>query len=125
MLAMGVLPLATAYSLSEALGFEKGLAHSFREAPIFLGIFTSLIVIGATVALIPGIPQIKLLLVTQSINGLLLPVVLIAIVLLASDREIMGEYGNSWWFNSLAWLITIIVSGLSLLLIGTTIIAIF
>lgn len=125
MLAMGVLPLATAYSLSEALGFEKGLAHSFREAPIFIGIFTALIVIGAVVALIPGIPQIKLLLVTQSINGLLLPVILIAVVSLAGNADIMSEYRNSRWFNALAWLITIVVSGLSLLLIGTTIIDFF
>lgn len=125
MLAMGVLPLATAYSLSEALGFEKGLAHSFREAPIFLGIFTSLIVVGATVALIPGIPQIRLLLVTQTINGLLLPVILIAIVSLVNNREIMGEYKNSFLFNCLAWTITIVVSCLSLLLIGTTIVDIF
>ena len=125
MLAMGVLPLATAYSLSEALGFEKGLSHSFREAPIFLGIFTSLIVIGAVVALIPGIPQIKLLILTQSINGLLLPVILVAIVLLSSNREIMGDYKNSFLFNSLAWIITIIVSILSVLLIGTTIVDIF
>ncbi|MGH9820532.1 MAG: NRAMP family divalent metal transporter, partial [Pyrinomonadaceae bacterium] len=92
MLAMGVLPLATAYSVSEALGFEKGLSRSFREAPIFLGIFTGLILIGAFVALIPGIPQIQLLLITQCINGLLLPVLLIAIVSLANNREIMGEY---------------------------------
>ena len=125
MLAMGVLPLATAYSLSEALGVEKGLSHSFREAPIFLGIFTSLILIGAIVALIPGIPQIKLLLVTQTMNGLLLPVILIAIVLLVNNREIMGDYKNSFWFNCLAWLITIVVSALSLLLIGTTIVDIF
>jgi Mn2+/Fe2+ NRAMP family transporter len=125
MLAMGVLPLATAYSLSEALGFEKGLSHSFREAPIFLGIFSSLIVVGAIVALIPGIPQIKLLIFTQSINGLLLPVILVAIVLLANNREIMGDYKNSFLFNCLAWLITIVVSLLSLLLIGTTIIDIF
>src|SRR5688572_7391722 len=95
MLAMGVLPLATAYSLSEALGFEKGVSRSFREAPIFLGIFTSLIVIGAFIALIPGIPQINLLLVTQCVNGLLLPVILIAIVKLANNAEIMGEYKNS------------------------------
>jgi Mn2+/Fe2+ NRAMP family transporter len=121
MLAMGVLPLATAYSLSEALGFEKGLSRSFREAPIFIGIFTSLIVIGAVVALIPGIPQIQLLLTTQTINGLLLPVILIAIVKLASDREIMGEHANGRIFNLLAWLISIIVSGLSLALIGKTI----
>ena len=125
MLAMAVLPLATAYSLSEALGFEKGLSHSFREAPIFLGIFTALILIGATVALIPGIPQIKLLIFTQSINGLLLPVILVAIVLLSNNREIMGDYKNSFLFNCLAWIITIIVSILSLLLIGTTILDIF
>jgi Mn2+/Fe2+ NRAMP family transporter len=121
MLAMGVLPLATAYSLSEALGFEKGLSRSFREAPIFLGIFTALILIGAFVALIPGIPQIQLLVFTQCINGLLLPVLLVAIVLLANNEEIMGEYKNSVWFNVLAWAITAIVSLLSLLLIAKTI----
>lgn len=125
MLAMGVLPLATAYSVTEALGFEKGLAHSFREAPIFLGIFTSLIVIGATIALIPGIPQIKLLLVTQTINGLLLPIILIAIVLLVNNREIMGDYKNSFLFNCVAWIITVVISCLSLLLIGTTIVDFF
>ncbi|MBA2495378.1 MAG: divalent metal cation transporter [Acidobacteria bacterium] len=125
MLAMGVLPLATAYSLSEAMGVEKGLTHSFREAPIFLGIFTTLIVIGAIVALIPGIPQIRLLIFTQSINGLLLPVILVAIVLLSNNREIMGDYKNSFLFNCLAWIITIVVSLLSLLLIGKTIIDIF
>jgi Mn2+/Fe2+ NRAMP family transporter len=123
MLAMGVLPLATAYSLSEALGFEKGLSHSFRDAPIFIGIFTSLIVIGAVVALIPNIPQIQLLLLTQSINGVLLPFLLVAIVLLSSNRELMGEYANSLWFKILAWTITIIVSILSILLIFTTLFA--
>ncbi|HEY0429733.1 MAG TPA: divalent metal cation transporter [Pyrinomonadaceae bacterium] len=125
MLAMGVLPLATAYSLSEALGFEKGLAYSFREAPIFLGIFSALILIGALVALIPGIPQIKLLLFTQCINGILLPIILIAIVTLSSSREIMGEYRNGLVYKSIAWFITIVVSCLSLLLIGKTIVDIF
>jgi len=121
MLAMGVLPLATAYSLSEALGFEKGLSRSFREAPIFLGIFTALIVLGAGVALIPGIPQFKLLLFTQCVNGLLLPIVLIAIVSLANNREIMGEYRNRFVHNLFAIGTTVIVSILSLLLIGKTI----
>ena len=125
MLAMGVLPLATAYSLSEALGFEKGLSRSFREAPIFLGIFTSLMVIGAVVALIPGLPQINLLLITQCVNGLLLPVILIAIVKLASNEEIMGEYKNTTGFNVLAWSITALVSLLSLMLIGATITGMF
>ncbi len=121
MLAMGVLPLATAYSLSEALGFEKGLSRSFREAPIFLGIFTSLIVIGAVVALIPGIPQIKLLLTTQTINGLLLPIILVAIVRLANNTEIMGKRTNGPVLNIFAWLVTLTVSVLSLALIAKTI----
>lgn len=125
MLAMGVLPLATAFSVSEALGFEKGLSRSFREAPIFLGIFTGLIVIGAVVAMIPGIPQIPLLLITQCVNGLLLPVILIAIVKLANNREIMGDQANSTTFNVAAWGITVIVSSLSLLLIGKTIVDMF
>lgn len=121
MLAMGVVPLATAYSVSEALGFEKGLSRSFREAPIFLGIFTGLILVGAVVAMIPGIPPITLLLVAQCVNGILLPVLLLAIVKLANNREIMGEYRNSLAFNVLAYLTTFTVSVLSLLLIGKTI----
>ena len=121
MLAMGVLPLATAYSLSEALGFEKGLSRSFREAPIFLGIFTALILIGGIVALIPGIPQIRLLLFTQTINGVLLPIILVAILSLANNREIMGEYRNSVWLNLAAGATTAVISVLSLLLIGKTI----
>ncbi|MBK9165389.1 MAG: divalent metal cation transporter [Acidobacteria bacterium] len=125
MLAMGVLPLATAYSMSEALGFEKGLSRSFREAPIFLGLFTVLIVIGTIVALIPGIPQIRLLIFTQSVNGLLLPVILVAIVKLASNREIMGDYANGKYFNIFAWAITGVVSILSLMLIGYSIADIF
>jgi Mn2+/Fe2+ NRAMP family transporter len=120
MLAMGVLPLTTAYSITEALGFEKGLSHSFREAPIFLGIFTSLILIGAIIALIPGIPQIRLLLVTQFLNGLLLPFILVAILLLSNDAEIMGEYKNGFLFNCFAWIVTIVVSLLSVILLITT-----
>jgi len=122
MLAMGVLPLSTAYSISEALGFEKGLSRSFREAPIFLGVFTALILVGCLVALIPGIPQIRLLLFTQCVNGVLLPIILAAVVNLASNREIMGDYRNSFAFNIAAWLIAGVVSVLSLLLIGKTIV---
>jgi len=125
MLAMGVLPLATAYSLSEALGFEKGLSRSFREAPIFLGTFTALIVIGAIFALIPGLPQIQILILTQCVNGLLLPVLLIAIVVLANNEEIMGRYRNRLFHNILAVGTTAVVSLLSLMLIAKTFIDIF
>jgi NRAMP (natural resistance-associated macrophage protein)-like metal ion transporter len=121
MLAMGVLPLATAYSLSEALGFEKGISRSFREAPIFLGMFTGLIAFGVVFALIPGIPQFKLLLLTQCINGLLLPIILFAVVRLANNAEIMGDYRNRTKHNILAYGTTGIISVLSFLLIGKTI----
>src|SRR4030095_4761851 len=92
MLAAGVLPLATAYSISEALGFEKGVSRNFREAPIFLGIFTFLVAVGGIVAMLPGLPLFRVLLVTQVINGLLLPVLLVAVLRLASDRELMGAH---------------------------------
>ncbi len=125
LLAMGVLPLATAYSISEALGFEKGLSRSFREAPIFLGTFTALILVGAIIALIPNIPQIKLLLVTQAINGLLLPFILVTVVTLSSSSEIMGEHKNSRIFKIIAWIITVVVSCLSLVLLAQTFTDIF
>src|SRR6476660_8748429 len=84
MLAAGVLPLATAYSISEALGFEKGVSRSFREAPIFIGVFTFLIAVGAAIAMTPDLSLIRVLLVTQVINGLLLPVILIAVLRLVN-----------------------------------------
>jgi NRAMP (natural resistance-associated macrophage protein)-like metal ion transporter len=117
MLAAGVLPLATAYSISEALGFEKGVSRSFREAPIFLGIFTFLIAVGATIAILPNLPLFRVLVVTQFINGLLLPVLLIAITRLASDRKLMGTHANGPLYNLVAWLTVAVVSVLSLLLI--------
>jgi Mn2+/Fe2+ NRAMP family transporter len=120
MLAAGVLPLATAYSVSEAFGFEKGVSSSFREAPIFLGIFTFLVALGALIAMMPGLPLIRVLLVTQVINGLLLPVVLIAILRLVNDKDLMGTHVNGPVYNLAAWLTTIIVSGLSLLFIVTS-----
>ncbi len=117
MLAAGVLPLATAYSISEALGFEKGVSRSFREAPIFIGIFTFLIAVGALIAVLPGLPLIRVLIVTQFINGLLLPVLLIAITRLASDRALMGTHANGRFYNLVAWLTVLTISVLSLLLI--------
>ncbi|MBA3357631.1 MAG: divalent metal cation transporter [Pyrinomonadaceae bacterium] len=120
MLAAGVLPLATAYSVSEALGFEKGVSRSFREAPTFIGIFTFLVAVGAAIAVIPNLPLIQVLLVTQVINGLLLPVILFAILRLINNREIMGTHVNGPAYNIGAWLTAVIVTLLSLLLVLVT-----
>ncbi len=117
MLAAGVLPLATAYSISEAFGFEKGVSSSFREAPIFLGVFTFLVVLGAVIAMTPGLSLINILLATQVVNGVLLPVILIAILKLINDRELMGAYVNGPLYNIAAGLTTVVVSTLSILIV--------
>jgi NRAMP (natural resistance-associated macrophage protein)-like metal ion transporter len=120
MLAAGVLPLATAYSISEALGFEKGVSRSFREAPIFIGVFTFLVAVGAAIAVIPHLPLIRVLLVTQVINGLLLPIILFAILRLVNDRDLMGAHVNGPLYNVGAWATAIIVTALSVLYILVT-----
>ena len=120
MLAAGVLPLATAYSISEALGFEKGVSRSFREAPIFLGTFTFLVAVGAAIAVIPNLPLFRVLLVTQVINGLLLPVVLFAVLRLVNDKELMGSRVNRPLYNLAAWLTAVVVTLLSLLYLLVT-----
>src|SRR5258706_11961768 len=120
MLAAGVLPLATAYSISEAFGFEKGVSSSFREAPIFLGVFTFPVAVGAFIAMLPGLPLIRGLFVTQVTNGMLLPAVLIAILRLANNRALLGAHVNGRLYNLAAWLTALIVSALSILLIVVT-----
>src|ERR687884_19148 len=95
----------------------SGVSRSFREAPIFLGIFTFLVAVGALVAILPGLPLIRVLVVTQFINGLLLPVMLVAITRLASDRKLMGARANGPLYNLVAWLTVAIISVLSLLLL--------
>jgi NRAMP (natural resistance-associated macrophage protein)-like metal ion transporter len=122
MLAAGVLPLATAYSISEALGFEKGISRSFREAPIFLGTFTFLIAVGAAIAMVPNLPLFRVLLVTQVINGLLLPIILFAVLRLVNDRELMGSHVNGPIYNIAAWLTAIVVTILSVLYILITLV---
>jgi NRAMP (natural resistance-associated macrophage protein)-like metal ion transporter len=121
MLAAGVLPLATAYSISEALGYEKGVSRSFREAPIFLGTFTFLVAVGAAIAVIPNLPLFRVLLATQVINGLLLPVVLIAIMKLVNKRELMGSQVNGPLYNVAAWLTVLVVTVLSVLYIAVAV----
>ena len=123
MLAAGVLPLATAFSITEAFGWEKGVSLNPKEAPAFYYLFTALIVIGAAVTLVPNLPLIQLLLVVQVVNGLLLPALLVFIVQLASDRSVMGNYRNGFGFNVLAWGTVIVVGGLAILLILATVVA--
>src|SRR5205807_1936157 len=116
-LAAGVLPLSTAYALGEAFGFERGISHGFAEAPVFLGIYTGMIVLGAAIVLIPGAPLIQILLVSQFIDGLLLPILLVAIIKLCNRPRLLGAHVNGPLFNSIAWATTVVLAVLSALLL--------
>jgi Mn2+/Fe2+ NRAMP family transporter len=103
MLAASVLPLSTAYAICGAFGWERGVSYRWREAPVFNGLYTVLIVVAAVFVLVPGLPLIQVILGTQTLNGVLLPVVLVFLVRLANDRRIMREHTNGRIFNVLAW----------------------
>jgi Mn2+/Fe2+ NRAMP family transporter len=120
MLAGAVLPLTTAYSVAEAFGFEKGIDRGFREAPVFMGLFTGLIALGAAVALLPGLPLFAILLVIQMINGMLSPIVLIAALRLSNDRELMGKRRNGPVFNVIATVTVAVIIMLTLALLALT-----
>ena len=119
-LAAAILPLATAYAICEAFGFESGVNRSFREAPIFHGIFTFSVVLGALVALIPNLPLLQIMYLAQDVNGILLPIILVFVMLIVNDRRVMGDYVNSRRYNVVAGLTTGGLIILSLLLVATS-----
>lgn len=103
LLAAAVLPLATSYAVSEAFGFSKGIGLDFRRARFFFTLFTTLIVGGASAALIPGLPVIKLLVGIQVLNGVLLPIILVFILVLINDSRLMKHLKNTPIYNTLGW----------------------
>ncbi len=116
-----ILPLSTAYSVCEGLGFEAGVNKRIREAPIFYFLYTLLIAVGAAVVLIPGFPLVKMILLSQVLNGALLPFVLIFMLLLINKQGLMGEWANPRWFNLVSWATVAIMIGLTLALVGITV----
>jgi Mn2+/Fe2+ NRAMP family transporter len=120
LLAAAILPVTAAYVIAETFGFEKGIKHRPREAPVFVGVITVLIAIGTIVAIIPGIPVFTLLVGVQVVNGVLLPITLFFVWRLASNRKLMGDYANGRTFNILAGATVVATSTLSLLLLGVT-----
>ena len=115
-----ILPLSTAYTVCEGLGFESGVNRRMREAPIFYSLYTLLIVVGAGVILIPNFPLVRMILLSQVLNGALLPFVLIYMVMLINKTDLMGEWTNSRWFNLVAWITVVVMIGLTLALVGIT-----
>jgi Mn2+/Fe2+ NRAMP family transporter len=117
--AASILPLSTAYTVCEGLGFESGVGRKFSEAPVFYWLYTILIVAGAGVILFPNLPLVKIAILSQVVNGVAVPPVLIFMLLLVNKKELMGEYVNSRLYNVIAWGTTVIMTVLSLACIWT------
>jgi len=116
-----ILPLSTAYSVCEGLGFESGVNRRFREAPIFYWLFTLLIVVGGAVVMFPQFPLVKMILFSQVINGVLLPVVLIFMTLLINKKKLMHEWINSRFYNFVSWAAVALMIGLTMALVALSI----
>jgi Mn2+/Fe2+ NRAMP family transporter len=111
-----ILPLATAYYVCEGLGLEAGVNKRLREAPAFYALYTGLIVVGAlAVIALPTPYQIPIILLSQVVNGILLPFVLIFMLKLINRQDLMGEYRNSAIFNAIAWITCIVMFALTLM----------
>ncbi len=120
LLAASVLPLSTAYSISEAFGWERGVNQAWDDAPIFYGLYTALIVIGAIVAMIPGAPLFLIFILVYDLNGILLPVLLVLMLRLANDRRLLGDRVNGRVANFLGGATTVILIVLTVLLLGSS-----
>jgi Mn2+/Fe2+ NRAMP family transporter len=120
LLAAAILPVTAAYVIAETFGLEKGIARRPREAPVFVTTLTVLLLIGAAVAMVPGVPVIKLLVLVQVVNGVLLPVTLFFVWRLARNEELMGHYRNGRVFDAVAGLTVLATGALSLVLVGLT-----
>lgn len=113
-----ILPLATAYYVCEGLGLEAGINKRPREAPAFYSLYTGLILIGAlAVIVLNQQEQVPVILLSQVVNGILLPFVLIFMLRLANRKDLMGDYRNSRVFNAIAWITCVVMIGLTLVLI--------
>jgi NRAMP (natural resistance-associated macrophage protein)-like metal ion transporter len=110
-----ILPLSTAYYVCEAFGFERGVDHRFREAPIFYTFYLALIVIGAGAVIVPGAPLLAIIFYSQVLNGVLLPIVLVLMLLLINNKKLMGSWTNGPLFNIIAWATAIIVGVLTVI----------
>jgi len=115
--AASILPISTSYAVCEGLGFESGLDKKFHEAPVFYWLYTVLLVLGAAFVLIPQVQLVNVTVLSQVVNGIVLPFVLVFMLLLTNDRELMGEHANSRAFNVIAWATVVVVIAMTLLMI--------
>ncbi|TAJ98921.1 MAG: divalent metal cation transporter [Chloroflexota bacterium] len=121
LLGLGVVPLASAYTACEAFGWEQGVDWRWREAPAFYGLLAFFIGFAALFMLIPGLPLIQVMFSAQVINGLLLPVILVFVMLLAGDRRLMGDLVSGRINLALGWLVTVVIVVMSAVLVVTAV----
>ncbi|MEA3377543.1 MAG: Nramp family divalent metal transporter [Chloroflexota bacterium] len=119
LLAASVLPLSTTYAICEAFGWERGLDRRTQEAPVFYGLYAAIIVLSVLVVLIPGIPLFLMMWLSQSVNAVLLPVLLILVLKIANDRRVMKGWTNSRFQNLLTWGLTGLIGAASIALLIT------
>jgi NRAMP (natural resistance-associated macrophage protein)-like metal ion transporter len=112
--AASILPISTAYAVCEGLGFESGVGRKFSEAPFFYWLYTILIAAGAGIILIPNVPLVQITVLSQVINGITLPPLLIFMLLLINKKELMGKHTNSRFFNWVAWITTVVMIALTI-----------
>jgi len=112
-----ILPLATAFYVCEAFGFEAGIDKKWKEAPEFYILYTGILVISMIIILIPNAPLIRIIIITQVLNGVLLPVVLVSMMLIVNSKKVMGEYTNKMTNNIIGWVAVVILIALTILLL--------
>ena len=115
------MPLSTAFSITEAFGWESGVRNTFREAPVFYTLFTALMAIGMVVGMWPGLPMVSLLVAISALNGVLLPILLLFIMRLINNPELMGAHVNRPLANLIGWSTVIGVSLLDVIFLASTV----
>lgn len=115
-----ILPLSTAYTVCEAFGWENSISRDLKDAPVFFGIYTALIVVGAAIILLPIPSLVQTMMISQTFNGVLLPVILITMLVLINDKRLMGKFINGRIFNLLAWVTVAVLIILAAILVAVT-----
>jgi Mn2+/Fe2+ NRAMP family transporter len=121
LLSAAILPLATSYNICEGLGFESGVDKHFSDAPVFYWLYTLLVGGGASIVLIPHLPLLKFILLSQVANGILLPFVLVYMLMLVNRPALMGSFKNKPWQNWTAWSTAVAMIALTVALIYTSV----
>jgi len=121
LLAASVLPLSGSFAVAEAFGFEAGISRRFSEAPVFMTLYAALIAIGAAIVLVPGLPLISAILASQFLEGVLLPVVLVFVAILSTDRRLLGQHANGRIGAGVQWTTALALGTLSIVLLFVTV----